>query len=132
MHGNIPVGVASTRKRADQSDSKSGRAVDVAPSTDQTDSDPSQFFARAARGLLGKDAGFALHLATGFEERTCYRYASGERMPPAFLLRELLRSDAGEAWLNATMDGCTAQWWLDSQRERRVGASAIAAMGKPV
>jgi hypothetical protein len=93
------------------------------PSTDQSDSDQSLFFARAAQGLLGKDAGLALHLATGFEERTCYRYASGERMPPAFMLRVLLRSPNGEQWLNAIMDSCDAPWWRAHQRAVRRSAA---------
>jgi hypothetical protein len=36
------------------------------------------WFVKLAKDLYPKDAGFALHLLTGFEERTCYRYASGE------------------------------------------------------
>jgi hypothetical protein len=72
-----------------------------------------QWFPAICRELWPKDAGFALHVITGFEERTCYRYAAGDRKPPAFFLRSLLRSEQGRPWLNAVMDGSTAQWWRD-------------------
>ena len=70
-----------------------------------------QWFSTICRELLPKDAGFALHVITGFEERTCYRYAAGDRKPPAFFLRSLLRSEQGRTWLNAVMDASNAQWW---------------------
>jgi hypothetical protein len=66
--------------------------------------------------LLPKDAGLALHYIAGtedFEERTCYRYASGARKPPAYFLRALLRSDQGSIFLAALMEGSTAPWWRD-------------------
>lgn len=79
-------------------------------------SDDADWFGEMARGLLGKDAGLHLHYITGFPERTCYYYASGERKPPAYFLRALLRSEQGASFLRALMDGCTAPWWLDHQR----------------
>lgn len=80
-----------------------------------TVSDSERWFADLARQLLPKDAGFALHVCTGFEERTCYRYAAGDRKPPAYFLRALLRSEQGWTWLAAVMDGAEPEWWRTVQ-----------------
>lgn len=88
------------------------------PDTVQMDSDDEQWFAAVVRRLLPKDAGFALHLETGFDERSCYRYASGERAIPSYMLRELLRGPNGWQWLCGTLDGCTAPWWIELQTAR--------------
>lgn len=77
------------------------------------DSSDRDWFVEMARSLLGKDAGLALHLITGFEERTCYRYTAGDTKPPAYVLRALLRSEQGQPFLHAIMDGCEARWWTD-------------------
>lgn len=120
MHGTMP-------------DIGRGRHVRSASVTDQTDSDDgNDWFVSLIRSLLPKDAGFALHIITGFEERTCYRYANGDRKPPGYLLRQLLRSEHGAQFLAALMDGSDAQWWRDLERERRVGAAALAADRNPV
>jgi hypothetical protein len=68
-----------------------------------------------ARALLPKDAGFALHILTGYEQRSCYRYARGERPAPADLLRALMRGDGGETFLNFVLDG--APWWVERQKQ---------------
>jgi hypothetical protein len=85
----------------------------------------SEWFVNATRAILGKDAGYALHLLTGFEERTCYRYAAGDSKPPAFFLRAILHSKAGEPFLAALMDGSTADWWITRQREAEVGRRVL-------
>jgi hypothetical protein len=74
-----------------------------------------QWFRAACRGLLPHKAGTALHFATGFDERTCQRYAAGHVRPPAYFLRCLLRSEDGWQWLNVIMDGATAAWWLEAK-----------------
>lgn len=95
---------------------------------DQTVSEgDDRWFTDICDQLVPKDGGLALRIATGFEERTCYRYAAGDRKPPAYFLRALLRSDDGWTWLAAVMDGTKAQWWLDLQRARRI-AEAIASI----
>lgn len=81
-------------------------------------SDDCDWFGELARGLLGKDAGLHLHCITGFPERTCYYYASGERKPPAYFLRSLLRSNQGAPFLAALMQGCDAAWWVEHQRAK--------------
>ena|SRR5690348_6274144 len=83
-------------------------------------SDDDRWFPNVAKILLGKDAGYALHLITGFPERTCYYYASGERKPPAFFLCKLLRSDQGAPFFASIMDGSQAQWWRDLQQAREL------------
>lgn len=83
--------------------------------TDQTDSN---WFAPVCKALLPKDAGFALHVVTGVEERSCYRYAAGDRKPSGDFIRALLRSEQGATWLAAIMDGSTAEWWRELQTAR--------------
>jgi len=82
--------------------------------------DDEQWFSEIVRALLPKDAGFALHVATGFEERTCYRYAAGDRKPPAYFLRALLRTEQGWQWLAAVMDGSEVGWWRDLSAARDI------------
>lgn len=106
------VVVSSANFRRDRMVSESEPADCPETVTDQSDSD---WFATMAQSLLGKDAGLHLSIITGFVERTCYRYASGDRKPPAYFLRALLRSDQGWTWLSAVMDGSTAAWWRDHQ-----------------
>ena len=90
--------------------------------------DSEDWFGSIARGLLGKDAGFHLHLATGFPEGSCYKYVTTQenrRQPPGYLIRQTLRTDGGYSWLAAYMDGSTAPWWLELQRATRI-AEAIS------
>jgi hypothetical protein len=111
MHGNLsaPVGTA------------------IIP-TDQSGADPAQtgseFFASVCKTIFGKDAGLALSMATGVPERSCYRYASGDREVPVLMLRALLHSDQGEPFHAALMDGCKAEWWLERQKHERMGRAA--------
>jgi hypothetical protein len=77
----------------------------------------------AACTLLPTKPGTALHYITGFDERSCQRYAAGTVKPPAYFLRTLLRTDQGKQWLAAVMDGCDQQWWRDHQRAERIVAS---------
>lgn len=97
-------------------------------STDQTGAisaqTGSEFFANACKAIFGKDAGLHLHYATDVPERSCYRYASGEREVPVLVLRAVLHSDQGAPFLAALMDGCTAPWWLEHQRSIRLAAAA--------
>lgn len=82
--------------------------------------DDGDWFAAACGLLLGQKAGTALHFTTGFDERSCQRYASGSVKPPAYFLRALLRSDQGHVWLAAAMDGSEAEWWRNLQGASRV------------
>ena len=84
------------------------------------------WFKRACDTLLGKDAGFALHTITGFPERTCYYYASGDRKPPEFFLRTLFSKPEGEPFWKAFNEECAPPCWPEYQRALRV-AEAIAA-----
>jgi|SRR6185312_5718483 len=115
MHGSLPVEISKSNKAAVQ-------LADQLVSDDE-----GEWFSNICAQLLPKDAGFALHITTGFEERTCYRYAAGNRKPPAYFLRALLRSDQGWTWLSAIMDGADAEWFRDLQRARRV-AEVIASV----
>src|SRR6202034_3960466 len=76
------------------------------------------WFSQACRALLEHKPGTALHYVTGFDERSCQRYAAGSVKPPAYFFRALLRSEQGWTWLAAAMDGSSASWWLDIQRAR--------------
>ena len=50
---------------------------------------------------------------TGFDERSCQRYAAGHVAPPAYFLRTLLRSPQGWTWLCAVMDDSDEPWWRE-------------------
>lgn len=89
--------------------------------------DDGDWFAQSARHLHPHKPGTVLFLTTGLgDERLCQRYAAGDVRPPAYFLRSLLRSDSGEQWLNAVMDGCTQAWWVklktDSDYGRKIRA----------
>lgn len=118
MHGTLPT-------------TGRGRDVRSASATDQTDSDGSNdWFVSVCNQLLPKDAGFALSILTGFEDRTCYRYANGDRKVPGYFLLMLLCSPQGEAFLRTFMHGRDVQWWRDMEHERRVGAAALSAINR--
>lgn len=120
MHAGFPVRLA----RATKASAQAGNGIS---SPAQTGSEPdSQWFARASRQLLGSDPGLNLSLLTGVPERTCYRYASGERPATEYIVAKLLRSEHGWQWLAALMDGSNAQWWSDMQRARRITAQLDA------
>lgn len=94
--------------------------------------DDGDWFARAARGLYPTKPGTALFYATQLgnerfgDERLCQKYAAGTVRPQAYFLRRLLRSKHGKQWLNAVMAGCTEDWWLAHQDDRR-DAEALRA-----
>ena len=102
MHGLLPTPAKAASEVTDQS-------------SDQT---VSRWFPAIVSQLLPKDAGLALHLTTGFEERSCYRYAAGDRKIPGDFLRALLRSEQGFTWLAAVMDGAEPDWWCELQAAR--------------
>src|SRR5262249_19237495 len=85
---------------ADRADSGRKTAVQLV-------SEYAGWFAELARPLLaGGDRGHLLHVLTDVHERSCHRYASGERGPTGWLVRQLLWSPQGRTWLNAIMEGC--------------------------
>jgi hypothetical protein len=93
---------------------------DIAARLSGDDSSDTRWFCSICRQLSPSDAGFVLHVLTGFELRSCYRYAANETKPPGYFIRALLRSDHGEQWLAALMDGSKASWWRDLQKARRI------------
>lgn len=98
-----------------------GRSDNESCGAGQTDNESSDWFGQLARPLLaGSDAGFALHIITGFLPGTCARYvaksAASRRQPPGYFIRKLLQSEQGETWLNALMDGSNPRWWFEHQR----------------
>lgn len=96
-----------------------GRDVRSASAADQTDSDAgNDWFVSVIEKLLPKDAGFALHIITGFEDRTCYRYANGDRKVPGYFLLMLLCSPQGETFMRAFMHGRDVPWWRDMERAK--------------
>lgn len=75
--------------------------------------DDESWFSHVARTLFPTKAGMALHLATDVDERSCHRYAAGDRQPPLNFFRLLVHREDGRTWLFAFMDGCKASWWQD-------------------
>jgi hypothetical protein len=45
---------------------------------------------------------------------------------PSYVLRKLLRGQDGAQWLEAIMDGCGDNWWLDMCDSVAVGRDTIA------
>ena len=86
-------------------------------------SEPDDWFGELARPLLGKEPGVALHYITGFSASTCAKYVAkteaSRRQPPGYFIRALVRSDQGEPFLSAIMDGC--EWWSKLQHYARIG-----------
>jgi hypothetical protein len=101
---------------------ESGKSIAV-----QTDSDNNGWFSNPARVLLGSDPGLALHVLTGISESSGYRYASGERAVPGWVIRGLLHGPQGWQWLNAVMDGSTAVWWTELVERKRCADAYEAA-----
>jgi hypothetical protein len=94
--------------------------------------DESLWFSRAAQVLLQPKPGLVLHLLTDCGERNGDRYASGDVKVPSFIVRQLLRTEHGEAWLNVLMDGCGAPWWQqrrEIERDARLFREAISRRG---
>lgn len=118
MHGNLsapaPTAIIHGGSSAVEKASDGKSAVD-------------DWFGQIARSLLPEKPGTALHYITGYDERLCQRYAAGHVKPSAYFLRALLRSDQGEPFFLAIMDGCTTQWWQDFQKHHRMGAAADRA-----
>src|SRR6185437_1150639 len=101
----------------------------------QTDNELSDWFGKLARPLLaGSDAGFALHLVTGFQPGTCARYVSkspsSRRQPPGWFIVSLLRSEQGEIWETAFMDSSEARWWARHLRAQRIYETLKAELGE--
>lgn len=84
---------------------------------DKSDAD---WFAEVCSVLFAHKAGTQLHYATGHDERSCQRYASGQVRPPAYFLRALLRSEQGQVWLAALMDGSGSAWWAELRAARQL------------
>lgn len=115
--------------RPDSEGSKLGRGEGA---TVHAVSETHPYFRDAARRLLGvgTDAGFQLHVFTGFHERSCYRYAAGERDPPGYFLFTLLDSPQGGPWLDSILANCQQEWWLELKRDRAYAAKVRKAIGE--
>lgn len=63
-------------------------------------------------------------------DRTARAYTSGDRIPSATVLRDLLHGDEGDVVLDELMVGATAAWWAIRQRERKLAALALVIFGQ--
>jgi hypothetical protein len=123
MHGTLPARAGSARKPSD---------TNVSSPTNLSDDPIDNWFPLAAQQLLAPKPGLVLHLLTDCGERNGDRYVSGAVKVPSFLVRQLLRSEQGEAWLRVLMDGCDAPWWRQRQeieRDARLFREAIKGRG---
>lgn len=122
MHGNVPAVGETAINPASASGSDS--AI-----TSASDSENSDWFGSVARALLGKEPGVGLHYITGFPISSCEKYAAkteaSRRQPPGYFIRELIRSNEGEPFFLALMDGCAAPWWLERQRAVEIGRKVL-------
>lgn len=123
MHGNIQRGRRAAIASSDNSVGENlndGKPRGAASFSDNSVSDDSEWFPRAAKVLLAPKPGLVLDLLTDCGERNGDRYASGAVKLPSGVMRHLLRGKHGRQWLNAIMDGSDAEWWVDYQRAERV------------
>lgn len=121
MHGNLSPQIAGAIEHPVSCGSD---AIGSDPDPSETD-DESDWFAKIAWLLLGtNDCGFALNVACGSPESSCYKYVTknktARRQPPAYLIRTLLRSEQGWQWLCGIMDGAEPDWWRDTKRARLI------------
>lgn len=91
--------------------------------------DDNDWFVEVATGIYGKEAGYQLHLATGWPRTSCYAFVANDpdarrKIPTAFLHR-VFNLPIGKPFYDAFMRGCTAQWWRDDERARRIGVCVI-------
>jgi hypothetical protein len=90
--------------------------------TDQTVSEETYTgtfnFSQACRQILGKDVdvGLVLHYLTECNERTGYRYASGDRVPRIDFMLNLFNSTCGEAFFRCFTAHIHADWWEEWKR----------------
>jgi hypothetical protein len=84
-------------------------------------------FAAVVRSVLGKDAGQQLHLLTGYPERSCYRYAAGDRPPPVDFMARLFGTEQGECFFDLFMGTNRSKWWTARERARCIGEAALRA-----
>lgn len=100
------------------------------PSFALASENPHEWFFVAARRLLGKDAGYALHKLTGYPASSCYAYVARDpikrRRPPEHFIRTLIHHQEGGPFLRAFMRGCTAPHWLAIERAERIVAQLDA------
>lgn len=114
MHGLCPPSAKTAMQPTDKDVGKSVQS----PTKSVSDEN---WFADMVRATLAKP-GLELHLATGFDERSCHRYAAGTVRPPAFLLRAMLRCEQGRTFLEFIMDGAEPEWWHEFKRAGRIAA----------
>ena len=94
-------------------------------------SDNPEWLYDAAWAVFGKEAGAGLHYATGYPLSTCAAYVAHDpdkrRRASEHFVRRLIHSKQGAPFHAAFMHGCTADWWLEYQRYKRMGEAAERA-----
>lgn len=113
MHGSISRAAAAAIEATLASESETSLTLGG-------ESNPHEWFYRAACALLGKDAGYALHKLTGYPESSCYAYVAENpakrRRPPEHLIRRICHIHEG--FYLAFMQDCEAPWWQTRERDR--------------
>ena len=82
------------------------------------------WFADLVKNLWPIKGSAAVEQYTRCPDRTARAYASGDREPPASVLRDLLRGDEGFRVLTYVMHGSAVTWWAVVQHERELAAMA--------
>lgn len=80
------------------------------------------WFADLVKNLWPVKGPAAIEQYTRCPDRTARAYSSGDREPPASVLRDLLRGDEGYRVLTFVMSGYPVTWWIVIQHERAVYA----------
>lgn len=127
----LPVAAVAARDRA----SGFGSGPLPVPEAISGSGNEDWFYDAAIAICGGKDAGYQLHLFTGWPLTSCryfmLRDPGRRRKPPAEFLRILFRSPHGEPFFRAFMHGCEARWFaalVRSDERARAAEARLAAI----
>jgi hypothetical protein len=102
---------------------------DISPAASGTRQFSATTFAELCDRLCGMDAGNRLHEATGYPVRSCYYYASGERVPPVHFILKLFSDEFyGPLFFDALMKDNDANWWRERAEARDMGEDILSKM----
>jgi hypothetical protein len=128
MHGTVIEHGITAIKGTPASGSETSGGHEPEKITPASWSNPHEWFYATAQKLLGKDAGFALHIITKYPASTCYAYVTKDEFkrsrPKEHFLRVLFRDEqVGELFHDAFMADCP--WWNRRKREAAIGRQVL-------
>lgn len=127
MDGGLPLAAARAIGGTLGSESEEPAGAPNKSTTLASESNPHEWFYRAACALLGKDPGLQLHILTGYPVSSCSAYAHHDaqkrRRPPEHFIRAICHAEQG--FFDAFMGECHAPWWLELNRSAHIGRKVL-------